>query len=249
MHHKLLSKMDSSSPQLTYLRVRLQGIPTVTPILAIRDLLKEDMDRESGDGRHMARMSSGGNARQAMYATPNAANITSLEYMIENYNRDVQGEPIRNGTQSERLSEEAQQQQDSRAYAAEGQRSGGGQGQSGIQSPSRRPSVCTDYLYKGCNRSECRFAHPLLSELKGLQEASKSGGSLVSESKKTTQLRKPSPIRTALKRPPTPIKQPPAKKLAFANVLSYRDQPEQEQEDNVEEEYEDYEEGGEEEYR
>ena len=86
--------MDSCSPQLTYLRFRVQNIPTATPILAIRDLLKEDMDRESGDGRQLMRTSSGVSARQAMYANPNAANVASMELMIESYNRDVRGEPV-----------------------------------------------------------------------------------------------------------------------------------------------------------
>ena len=245
MHHKLMSKMDSSSPQLTYLRFRLQSIPAATPILTIRDLLKEDMDRESGDSRQLARTSSGGNARQAMYATPNAANITSMELMIENYNKDVRGEPVGSELQAGRLGEgERQQQSNSRAYAAEGMQYGGGRGHLGTQSATRK-SVCTDYLYKGCTRPECKYSHPHLSELKGLVEASKSGGMAV-DSKKATQLRKPSPIRPALKRPPTPIKQPPAKKLAFANVLMTEDQREQDNGEEEEGESVGYEEEGEE---
>ena len=182
-----------------------------------------------------------------MYATPNAANIASLESMIESYNRDVKGEPIGNGTQAGWRSEEVQQQQDSRAYAAArqlaGRYSGGEQGPAGTQSTSRK-SVCTDYLYKGCIRPDCRYAHPHLSELKGLMEASKSGGQVL-DSKKEIQLRKPSPLRTALKRPPTPIRQPPAKKLSFANLVMAHDQPEQDEGDDVEGESGAFDEGGE----
>ena len=43
MHHKLLSKIDPSSP---ILNLRLLAIPDTTEIHAIRDLLKSDLDRE-----------------------------------------------------------------------------------------------------------------------------------------------------------------------------------------------------------
>ena len=94
-------------------------------------------------------------------------------------------------------------------------------------------------------RHDCRYAHPHLSELKGLVEASKSGGQ-ESEGKRATQLRKPSPLRTSLKRPLTPGKQPPAKKISFANLLTVEDQFEKYEGDAVERESEIYEGGDEE---
>ena len=229
MHHKLMTKMDKNAAQLTYLRFRLQNIAATTPILSIRDQLKEDLDREGSDGRQLTRTMSGGSIRQTMYATPNAANAASLEAMIEHYNLDAtgqRGEADQGGGYQAWL-----------AHGGGGKHPGGtpmqgnyGRPNGGGSSTNRggtegRKAVCTNYLYDGCTRPDCKFGHPPLKELKNLIKMSQEGGAPISSAPQAQ--RKPSPLKGGiLKRPSTPIRLPPSKKLSYANAANYEGQDE-----------------------
>ena len=233
MHHKLLTKMASTSPELVWIRYRVNHLPDVTPILAIRDQLKADLDRETMVDVTSGQQSAAG-ARQANYAAPDAAHVTRFSAMIAMHNRESWGEQggTENGIYSEREQEELG---GARAYAVQG--SGGqpkGLGSGAARGESPRPNhICSDYLRDICTRGkECKFSHPHLQELKGLLRASQEGkGTMIPAA---SGQRAPSPLKTGagqggLKRPRagTPLRDRPGKKTSFANYLHSMEQEEQ----------------------
>ena len=106
--------------------------------------------------------------------------------------------------------------------------------------PTKRPSICYNYLYDRCDLGkECKYNHPALKDLKGLVRATKEGEGGSS----ALVTRNPSPLRITggkggLKRPPTPLKQPAAKKAFVSFVQEEEQEGKQEEEHRGEEEEE-----------
>ena len=106
-------------------------------------------------------------------------------------------------------------------------------------------------LYEECQRPDCKFGHPTLTELKGLLKGSQGAGGIEGAAQGSIPTRAASPIRTgggkgALKRPGTPLAKPsPFKKLSIANVAHGEEKEEQNCQEGTGEEEDYYEEEGE----
>ena len=185
VHYKLLSKINPDAPCLTFVRIQLSAQPAETTSLSdMRNLIKPELDRVIDPLRAVDRSTNKSTSRWGavhhLLSDPNATSITNIAVSVSAYNQDqpsavpvTQGMVNRAVEQAVSLALNSLENRPTagrkQEVVAAWQSSLGENGlrrqmstSSGSSNPVRHKTVCTEYLWANCYRTNgpCKFEHP-----------------------------------------------------------------------------------------